>query len=49
MNFFQSIAPGHYTVFDEERYIYHNLLDRQWWGRFDMCKGGFEYQFSSTT
>jgi len=38
---------GDLTVFDEDRYIYHDLLTRQWWGKYDTCSNAFEYQFSS--
>lgn len=42
---FEAIPPGELTVYDEERYIYHDLVNRRWWGKFNICKDDFEYQY----
>ena len=37
--------PQELTVYDEERYIYHDLLARKWWGHFDFCNDSFVYDY----
>jgi hypothetical protein len=34
-------------VYDEERYIYHDLVNRKWWGHFDVCHDTFAFDFES--
>jgi hypothetical protein len=31
-------------VFDEDRYIFHDLLARKYWGKFEVCSDSFVYQ-----
>ena len=44
---FDAIPPGELTVYDEERFIYHDLLARKWWGRFDVCTDSFVYDYET--
>jgi hypothetical protein len=39
---------GKLTVYDEKRYIYHDLVARQYWGRFDVCRGNITFAFTAT-
>lgn len=45
MPLFENDVPGELTVYDEERYVYHDLLRRKWWGHFDRCSNGFVYEY----
>lgn len=42
---FESQVPGELTVYDEARYIYHDVLQNKWWGRFDQCTNSFVYRY----
>lgn len=43
---FQSQLPGSLTVYgpgDDERYVYHDLANRRWFGKYDSCTDTFMY------
>jgi hypothetical protein len=42
---FDNNVPGQLTVYDEERYVYHDLLHRKWWGHFNQCSNGFDFDY----
>jgi len=41
-----NIALGDLTVFDEPRYIYHDLINRKWWGKYNMCTNNIDFHIT---
>lgn len=41
---YDAIPPGILTVWDDPRFVYHDLQAPRWWGRFDVCRNEVVYE-----